>query len=167
VPTREVTPVAPPVDSPPPAITGGHMPGPGPTPPPPANVPSVAPVQPQVQPQVQGRPRQPVNPRPPEVAAVPPRQQPRPPVGLRPISAAECQRLPVNDPSRFFQIRELCQHAAEGSVVASYQLGVMYADGQGVPVRRELAVRLLSVAASRGLRPAQQRLEQMGYAVGQ
>jgi TPR repeat protein len=85
-------------------------------------------------------------------------------VGLRPISAAECQRLPVSDPSRFFQIRELCQNAAEGSAVANYQLGVMYADGQGVPVRRELAVRLLSVAASHGLRPAAVRLEQMGYA---
>jgi hypothetical protein len=164
VPTREVTPAVPPAD-PPPTITGGHTTGPAS--PPAAVVPPVQPVQAPVQTPVQGRQRQPVNQRPPEVAAAPPRQQPRPPVGMRPISAAECQRLPVNDPSRFFQIRDLCQHAAEGSVVASYQLGVMYADGQGVPVRRELAVRLLSVAASRGLRPAQQRLEQMGYAVGQ
>ena len=48
---------------------------------------------------------------------------------------------------------------------ANYELGVMFADGQGVPVRRDLAVRLLGVAASRGLRPAATRLEQMGYAV--
>ncbi len=105
---------------------------------------------------------QPAANRPPEVAAATPRPQPRP--GVRPISTAECQRLPVNDPTQFFQLRELCQRAAEGSVQANYQLGVMYADGQGVPVRRELAVRLLSVAASRGLRPAVVRLEQMGYA---
>src|SRR6185369_5663577 len=94
-----------------------------------------------------------------------PTPQPRPTAGSRPISSAECQRIPVSDPTQFFRLRELCEQAGGGSVRANYELGVMFADGQGVPVRRDLAVRLLGVAASRGLRPAVTRLEQMGYAV--
>jgi TPR repeat protein len=61
------------------------------------------------------------------------------------------------------EVVETCEHAAAGSVVSYYQLGVIYADGQIAPRDEALAVRLLRVAASRGLRPAQVRLNQMGY----
>ena len=68
------------------------------------------------------------------------------------------------DPMQALQLIQLCERAAEGSVRAYYELGTIYADGQIAPVNRNLAVRLLTFAASRGLRQAAARLEQMGYA---
>jgi TPR repeat protein len=78
------------------------------------------------------------------------------------LTSDECQtmRAPADHRS---QVVELCERAAGGSVVSYYQLGVIYADGQIAPRNEALAVRLLQVAAARGLRPAQVRLNQMGY----
>jgi TPR repeat protein len=78
------------------------------------------------------------------------------------VTHDECQTMRVSDENRS-QVVELCERAASGSVVSYYELGVIYADGRIAPRNEALAVRLLLVAAQRGLRPAQVRLNQMGY----
>ena len=78
------------------------------------------------------------------------------------LTSAECQTMRASAEQRA-QVIELCERAAGGSVVSYYELGVIYADGRIAPRNDALAVRLLRVAAGRGLRPAQVRLNQMGY----
>jgi soluble lytic murein transglycosylase-like protein len=52
-----------------------------------------------------------------------------------------------------------CEAARLGSTEAQYQLGMLYAFGQGVPQRQDFAAALFSLASQQGHREAQQMLE--------
>lgn len=56
-----------------------------------------------------------------------------------------------------------CEAARLGSIEAQYQLGMLYAFGQGVPQKPELAAALFSQAAQQGHFEAQQMLESVPF----
>jgi TPR repeat protein len=81
----------------------------------------------------------------------------------KPLTFAECTRLPMYQPDFAFRLRELCERMAAGDAEAYFALGNVLDAGRLMPRNEALAVRLFRTAAQLGNRPARIRLASMGY----
>jgi soluble lytic murein transglycosylase-like protein len=83
-----------------------------------------------------------------------------PPVTRRLLNESTALAKNAGDPQAMWQAAVgYCKAARLGSTEAQYQLGMLYAFGQGVPQRQEFAAALFSLASQQGHYEAQQMLE--------
>jgi TPR repeat protein len=75
---------------------------------------------------------------------------------------AEAAKKELRDRSQVNAIEFLKKRVAEGSISATYKLGLRYLEGDGVEIDKAEAIRLLKLAAERGDKKAAEKLQEFG-----